>query len=165
MSMIGELKIRLSVEADMEYWKRWVADPEVLRWFPLTTEDEIDRAARYVFSFRSRNAVLTAECQDQPCAVAGRVLPEFRKIMHQAEFSIIVAESHRRVGVGSILLKKLLESGKVLHGLRLALLKVFEGNPARSFYKKMGFTEFGFQPLYCNMEGKFLGRYLMFKVL
>jgi hypothetical protein len=29
----------------------------------------------------------------------------------------------------------------------------------------MGFIDFGFQPLYINMDGEFLGRHLMFKIL
>lgn len=120
-SMIGGLAIRLSVEADMEHWKRWVADPEVLRWFPLSSEEEIDKAARFVFSFLPRQALLTAECDGQPCGIAGLVLPEYRKIRHQAEFSIIVAKSHRNLGVGSSLLQALLARGKAWHGLRLAL--------------------------------------------
>lgn len=163
--MIDGLSIRLSVEADIEHWKRWVADPEVLCWFPLTTEDEIDRAARYVFSFLPRRALLTAECDGQPCGIAGLVLPGYLKIMHQAEFSIIVTKSHRNLGVGSSLLRALLAAGKTWHGLSVVLLEVYEGNPARSLYKRMGFVDFGFQPRYVNVEGKFLGRHLMWKPL
>ncbi|MFZ0943513.1 MAG: GNAT family N-acetyltransferase [Syntrophobacteraceae bacterium] len=164
-SLMAGLSIRLSVEADMEHWKRWVADPKVLRWFPFSSEEEIDRAARYVFSFLPQQAVLTAECDGQPCGIAGLVLPEFRKIMHQAVFSIIVAESHRNLGVGTLLLETLLARGKALHGLSLILLEVFEGNPARSLYQRMGFVYYGFQPFYSNMDGQFLGRHLMFKAL
>jgi len=163
--MIGGLNIRLSVESDMEHWKHWVADPDVLRWFPFTSEDEIERAARYVFSFLPRQGVLTAECDGQPCGIAGLVLPEYRKTMHQATFSIIVAESHRNLGVGSLLFEALLVAGKSRHGLRLILLDVFEGNPARSLYQRIGFVDFGFQPFYSNMDGKFLGRHLMCKAL
>ncbi len=162
---MGGLNIRLSVESDMEHWKRWVADPKVLRWFPLTSEEEIDRAARHVFSFLPQQAVLTAECDGQPCGIAGLVLPEYRKTMHQATLSIIVAESHRNLGIGSLLLQALLARGKVSHGLSLILLDVFEGNPARSLYQRMGFVDFGFQPFYSNMEDKFLGRHLMCKAL
>jgi GNAT superfamily N-acetyltransferase len=162
---VGGLRMRLAIEADMEHWKHWVADPKVLRWFPCTSEEEIDRAARYVFSFLPRQAVLTAECDGQPCGIAGFVLPEYRKTAHQATFSIIVAESHRNLGVGSLLLNALLAAGKAWHGLSLILLEVFEGNPDRSLYQRMGFVDFGFQPLYSNMDGKFLGRHLMFKAL
>jgi GNAT superfamily N-acetyltransferase len=163
--MIAGLSIRLSVEADMAHWKRWVSDPEVLRWFPVSSEDEIERAARFVFSFVPQQVVLTAECDDQPCGIAGLVLPGYRKIRHQAEFSLIVAESHRNLGIGSLLLEALLVRGKIWHELRLVLLEVFEGNPARSLYQRLGFVDFGFQPFYINMDGKFLGRHLMLKAL
>jgi GNAT superfamily N-acetyltransferase len=165
MTMIGGLTVRFSVESDMEYWKRWVADPEVLRWFPLSSEDEIDKAARFVFSFVPQKAVLTAECGGRPCGIAGLVLPGYKKIMHQAEFSVIIAKSQRNWGIGSLLIEALLARGKSCHGLRLVMLDVFEGNPARSLYKNMGFVDFGFQPFYINVEGKLLGRHLMFKVL
>jgi hypothetical protein len=94
--MIQGLSIRLSVEADMDHWKRWVADPKVSRWFPFASEEgEIDRTARHVFSFLPRNAVLTAELDGKPCGIAGFELPEFRKIMHHPKFWAVVAESHR----------------------------------------------------------------------
>ena len=127
--MIGGLSIRLSVESDMEHWKRWAAAADVSRWFPFTSEDEIDIAARHVFSFLPQQAVLTAEDDGQPCGIAGLELPGFRKTMHQASLWILVAESHRNLGVGSMLLQALLARGRDCHGLRLVLIEVFEGNP------------------------------------
>ena len=165
MSMISGLSIRLSVESDMEHWKRWAAAAEVSRWFPFTSEDEIDTTARHVFSFLPQQAVLTAEDNGQPCGIAGLELPGFRKTMHQASLWILVAESHRKLGVGSRLLQALLARGRDCHGLRLILIEVFEGNPARSLYQRMGFVDFGYQPCYSYMEDKFLGRHLMCKVL
>jgi hypothetical protein len=106
-----------------------------------------------------------SECDGQPRGIAGLVLPEYRKTMHQATFSIIVAESHRNLGVGSLLLEALLARAKTWHGLCLILLDVFQGNPARSLYLRMGFIDFGFQPFYSNMDGQFLGRHLMCKAL
>ena len=99
-----------------------------------------------MFSFVPGQAVLAAESDGQPCGIAGLVLPEYRKIMHQATFLIVVAEPHRNSGVGTSLLQALLAKGKACHGLRLILLEVFEGNPARSLYQRMGFVDFGFQP-------------------
>jgi putative acetyltransferase len=163
--VIDGLNIRLSVETDIEYWKRWIADPEILRWFPLTSNEEIDLAARHVFSFMPRNAVLTAELDGRPCGIAGLVLAGYNKIMHQAMLSIIVDKPSRNQGIGSVLLQALLAAGKAWHGLSLVLLDVFEGNPALSLYQRMGFVEFGFQPFYSNTEGHFLGRHLMCKTL
>ena len=164
--MIQGLSIRLSVEADMDHWKRWVADPKVSRWFPFASEEgEIDRTARHVFSFLPRNAVLTAELDGKPCGIAGFELPEFRKIMHHAKFWVVVAESHRNQGIGTLLLQSLLATGKAWHRLSLVVLEVYEGNPARSLYQKLGFVDFGFQPCFSNLDGKFLGCHLMCKVL
>ncbi len=164
--MIEGLNIRLSVEADLDHWKRWAADPKVSRWFPFSCEDdEIDRTARHVFSFLPYNALLTAECDGQPCGIAGLVLPEYRKISHQASFSIIVAEPYRNQGVGSLLIQSLLARAKASFGIRLIFISVFEGNPARSLYKRMGFVDVGFQPCFSYVDGKFLGRHLMSKVI
>jgi putative acetyltransferase len=163
--VISGLNIRLSVETDMEYWKLWINDPEVLPWFPVSSSEEIDVAARHVFSFVPRNAVLTAELEGRPCGIAGLDLPGYSKIRHQAMFSIIVDKSCRNLGIGSALLQALLAAAKAWHGVSLVLLEVFEGNPARSLYQRMGFVDFGFQPFYSKMEDQFLGRHLMCKAL
>lgn len=164
--MIGGINIRLSVESDMDYWKRWATDPEIARWFPFSCEgDEIERTARHIFSFLAVNGVLTADCDGEPCGIAGLVLPEFRKLSHQAMFSIIVSEPYRNQGVGTLLIRSLLARAKDSFGIRLMLLEVYEGNPARALYQRMGFVDFGFQPCFSNVGGEFLGRHLMCKVL
>lgn len=85
--------------------------------------------------------------------------------MHQATFSIIVAEPHHNSGIGTSLLEALLARAKACHGLRLILLEVFEGNLARSLYQRMGFVDFGFQPCYSNIGDKYPGRHLMCKAI
>lgn len=163
---IGGLSIRLSVETDMDHWKRWVADPKVSRWFPFRSEEaEIDMTARHVFSFLPRNGLITAECDGQPCGIAGFELPAYHKLMHQATIWIVVAESHRNQGIGTLLLKSLLAAGKAWHGLSLVLLEVYEGNPARALYQRLGFVDYGFQPRFSNVDGQFLGRHLMCKAI
>ncbi|MDR3568365.1 MAG: GNAT family N-acetyltransferase [Syntrophobacteraceae bacterium] len=150
----------------MKHWKIWAADPKVARWFPFSCDsEEIERTARHVFSFVPLNGVLTAECDGQPCGLAGLILPEFRKLSHQAPFSIIVAEPYRNQGVGSLLIRSLMARAKNSFGIRLLLLEVYEGNPARSLYLRMGFVDFGFQPCFSNVDGELLGRHLMCKAL
>ena len=163
--MIDGLSIRLAVESDIEHWKRWVADPKTMQWFPFESEDEIETTARYLFSFLSRHLVVTAELDGRPCGIVSLVIDGYRKTMHQAGLVIVVAETHRNLGVGSLLLQTVFARGKNCHGLKLILLDVFEGNPARSLYRRMGFVEFGFQPFYTRIDGQFLGRHLMCKTI
>lgn len=160
--MLSGLSIRLSVAEDMEHWKNWVADPKVSRWFPFASEEiEIDRTARHVFSFLPQNGLITAEWDGQPCGIAGFELSVYRKTMHQATLWIVVEESHRNQGIGSLLLKALFAAGKAWHGLSFVLLEVYEGNPARALYKRMGFVDYGFQPFFSKEDGHYLGRHLM----
>jgi RimJ/RimL family protein N-acetyltransferase len=159
------LKIRFSVEEDKTSWMKWLAEPGVLRWFPMCNEMEIEDAARLLISYAKYNAVLTAEFNGEPCGLANLYLQPYRKLAHQCLFSIIVAESHRGKGIGTALMTELMALAKERFNLEILHLEVYEGNPARRLYQRLGFVDFGFQRHFIKENGEYIGKHYMQKIL
>lgn len=160
------ISTRFSVDADETYLVEWLLTPGILQWFPLSDRREIEDAARFWISFSKYNAALTALWDGKPCGLATLYLPAFRKISHQCLFAIIVSEEHRGKGVGTHLLKELMELAKDRFKIELLHLEVYDGNPAVNLYKKLGFVEYGYQRRFVKEgENHYLGKIMMQKRL
>ncbi len=163
--LMEDLKIRFAVEEDKKYWIEWISDQEILRWFPMCNEIEIEDAARLLISYAKYNAVLTAEYQGKPCGMANLYLQPYRKLAHQCLFSIIIQKDQRGKGIGKKLMQELISLAKDRFHLEILHLEVYEGNPAKFLYEKLGFTEFGYQKHFIKEKDQYLGKHLMQKRL
>lgn len=162
---MSEISIRLAEEADQKYLIEWLSQPGVLQWFPLSDLREIEDAARIWMSYSKQEAVLTALWNGTPCGIANLYIQPFKKLSHQCLFAIIVDEAYRGKGVGTLLLKELMDLAKNRFSIRLLHLEVYEGNPAMRLYQKFGFTEYGRQRRFIKENGEYLSKVLMQKRL
>jgi putative acetyltransferase len=92
-------------------------------------------------------------------------LQPYKKLAHQCLFAIIVDEQYRGKGVGTELMNALMLMAKNSFQIELLHLEVYEGNPARRLYERMGFTQYGIQRHFVKDQGKYLPKVLMQKVL
>lgn len=90
--------IRYTRILDISYLRRWIQDPKVLRWFSMSTPEEIEQALAVWMSFARYNASLTAVIDREPCGVATLFLPYYKKTIHHCLFKICVALSIREGG-------------------------------------------------------------------
>lgn len=161
----SHITIRPTREHEGEYLKKWLQEPQVLRWFPMTDEREIDDGVKFWMSFVSMGACLTAEWNGMPCGMANLYIPIYKKISHQCLFSIIVSEFYRNKGVGKCLLEGLEKVAKEQFHIELLHLEVYDSNPAIHLYKKRGFTEYGLQRRFIKENGEYIDKILMQKRL
>lgn len=163
--MLDKVKIRFSVEEDKKYWIEWISDEEILKWFPMCNTLEIEDAARLLIGYAKYNAVLTVEYDGKPCGIANLYLQPYRKFAHHCLFAILVDKDFRGKGIGTILMKELIHLAKERFHLEILHLEVYEGNPAKRLYEKLGFKEFGFQKHFIKDKGVYIGKHLMQKIL
>ncbi len=159
------ISIRLAEESDQKYLIEWLSQPGVLQWFPLSDLREIEDAARIWMSYSKQQAVLTALWNGVPCGIANLYIQPFKKLSHQCLFAIIVDEAYRGKGVGTLLMKDLMDLAKNKFSIHLLHLEVYEGNPAIRLYQKLGFTEYGVQRRFIKENGEYLSKVLMQKRL
>ena len=153
--------IRYTDLNDLPYLKKWLEDPEMLFWFPMSNTKEIDEAASCWMSFSKLSCSLTAISEGVPCAIGTLFLMPYRKVSHHCMFKVIVDKEKQKKGVGTSLIRNLKHLAKNYFRLELIHTEVFEGNPLISILKKEGFKEFARQEGYVKDAGSYRARVLL----
>ncbi len=159
------LEIRYTATEDGKFLREWLLDPEITRWFPMDTEEEVDDAVQRWIAFYKYKCSWTAVYQGVPCGITTLYLQPYRKLAHQCEFGIIVGPGYRGKGIGGHLLKHLMTAAKEHFNIELLHLQVYAENPAMRLYKRFGFREFGRQTCWIRegdeKSGAYVGRIFM----
>lgn len=164
-TLLSNLNFRLTKPSDAPYLTKWLSDPEVLQWFPMLTEAEVADAIKIWISYSRFSSGITVEHNHMPCGMATLYIQAYEKLKHTCLFSIIIEKDKRGSGIGRLLIEKLMELAKEKFKIRILHLEVYEGNPARKMYAKLGFVEFGRQEKFIKEKGAYLAKIFMQKKL
>ncbi|OGN62207.1 MAG: hypothetical protein A3F09_00490 [Chlamydiae bacterium RIFCSPHIGHO2_12_FULL_49_11] len=157
-----DIEIRVMVEADRFFFIRWLLDPDVLRWYPMNNLKEIEDASRMWLTYARMGAAYTMLYKGEVAGMTLIYLSPYEKLKHQALFPIIVDEKQRGKGLGTKLMHYMMHEAKHTHGISLLHLEVYEGNPAKRLYERLGFTEYGRHLKFFKEEGgKYRDKILM----
>ena len=138
-----EVTVRVMCDADLFYLKKWLMDPVVLGWFPMSNINEVEDALKVWQTYARQACAFTAEVNGVPCGVVNLYVQPYEKLRYQSLFAIVVGEEHRGKGIGTKLLKHIMREAKNTFGIQLLHLEVYEGNPAYNLYYRLGFRPYG----------------------
>ncbi len=155
------LDIRYTYVTDIIYLREWIHHPDVLKWFPFSTEKEIEDALQCWIGFCRWKSSLTVTMQHVPCAIGTLFLMPYKKVAHQAIFKLVVDPKWQKRGIGETLIRNLKHLGKNYFQLDMIGIEVFEANPILSLLKKQGFEEIFRQEGYVKEGEKKLARLYM----
>ena len=83
-------------------------------------------------------------------------------VSHRGGLGITVKKEYRRRGVGTMLLRKMIEECR-RNGFEVLELEVFVGNEhAKRLYERLGFRTYGLHPRAVKRGGGYIGEELMF---
>ena len=160
------IEIRLANDSDRVYLQKWLAEKGILRWFPMEGEREVEDSINCWMSYVKQDAVFLATFDGVPCGIANLYLSSVEKLKHQSLFAIIVDQEYRGKGIGTAMLKDLMRRAKDEFKIEILHLEVYEGNPAKRLYERLGFVEYGFHPKFLKeQDGTYLGKHYMQKSL
>lgn len=162
---LSPLTIRFSEESDGAFIKKWLSSEEVLRWFPLVEEREIDDAVRIWMSYVSKKSTITALWDGVPCGSAVLNLQFFEKIAHCCLLTILVDEDYRGKGIGTRLMEELIALAIDPFKIEVLYLEVYEDNPAIRLYERLGFVRFGEQKNFTREKERDRSKIFMEKIL
>ena len=103
--------IRFSELDDGAYLSSWLSFPDACDDFPFTFEEKDDAVKNWI-GFSKYNASLTATLNGIPVAVGTLFLMPYRKVAHHCSFYLIVDPEHRRKGIGTSMVRNLLNLAK-----------------------------------------------------
>ena len=162
---MNHISIRYANHDDAKFLKKWLMDPEILKWFPMTDEREIDDAVKHWISYSKIGSALTLLHNENPVGNAILYICPFKKLAHQALFAIILDKNFRKKGLGKILLESIILLGKKKFHLELLHLEVYEKNPAVFLYEKLGFVKFGCEKRFVKENNHYKAKIMMQKHL
>jgi len=140
---IGTISIRTLVEADQYYLSQYLMDPSVLDFFPMCNMTEVGEALKIWLYYARKGQAYTIEVDHKPAGFAILYVNVFKKLAKQALFAIVVGDTYRGKGVGTKLLQHIIYEAKHTYGIVNLHLEMYEGNPAYSLYKRLGFKDYG----------------------
>ena len=153
--------IRYTRLLDKPLLKEWVMHPEVLKWFPMNDEKEVDLLLRNWIGYSRFRSSLTATYDHKPIGIATLFLMPYRKVSHLAMINIAVDPRMQRKGVGTSLIRNLVHLAKETFKLRSIHIEMIEGCRLISILEKQGFYEVYRQGHYFDVEGEKRGRVVM----
>lgn len=156
-----EPSFRITEAEDATHLTQWLSDPQILRWFPMIDDREIEDAVRIWINYANMQASITALYEGKPCAMACLYIQPYIKQKHTCLFSIIARKDLRGKGIGTKLLDYLMKWAKEQFQIEILHLEVYEGNPAQYLYERAGFKMFGRQSHFIKQEGQYSAKILM----
>jgi RimJ/RimL family protein N-acetyltransferase len=149
-----DLDIRYTEMKDFENLILWLNDKENNKWFPFSTKEEIEDSARNWINFSKYRSSLTGVKDNKVVAIGTLFLMPYRKLIHHCMFYLIVDKDYRNQGVGTDMLKNLVNLAKNYFRLESIFAEVYEGCPIIPLLKNNNFNEFAKQDNFIKEDNK-----------
>ncbi|NGX50705.1 MAG: hypothetical protein K1060chlam2_00554 [Chlamydiae bacterium] len=156
-----EYEVRYSNQGDLPYLQKWLRVPEVQRWFPISTEDDVEMVSKNWIGFSKFGASLTATYKNEPVAIATLFLMPYRKVIHQCLLYFIVDPDFAGRGIGTSILRNITHLGKSYFRFEKMHIELYGGSPAISILEKAGYHKiFSQEHFIKESDGNYLPRIL-----
>jgi len=155
----NDYDVRYSNQDDLPHLQKWLKDPQIARWYPISTEDDLEAMAKNWIGFSKYGASLTAAYKNQPVAIATLFLMPYRKLIHHCLLYFIVNPDYTGRGVGSSIVRNITHLGQSYFRLESMHIELFGECPAIPILKKNGFHEvFSQERFVKESDGNYLSR-------
>ncbi len=140
MIPIPEYDIRFSSLEDLPYLEKWFEEPDICDQFPFGKKELPDALKNWI-GFSKYKASLTGIIDDAPCAIGTLFLMPYRKVAHHCSFYLIVDPLHRKKGIGTSMVRNLLNLAKTRFRLEALHTELYEPSPMMPVLLRLGFQE------------------------
>jgi len=154
MFEVPNFDIRFSSLDDLKSMQEWFSQPEDCDPYPFGFKEK-EEALRNWIGFSKFKASLTGVIKEVPCAIGTLFLMPYKKVAHHCFFYLVVAPEHRKKGIGTSMLRNLLNLAKTRFRLESVHVEVYEPSALLSVLKKLDFEVFAEQENFVkiNQEG------------
>ena len=152
MTFLADFDIRFSEEDDLSFLQKWFSYPGACDDFPFGEEEE-ERALKNWIGFAKFKASLTGTIKGTPCAIGTLFLMSYKKIAHHCTFYLIVDPEQRRQGIGTAMVRNLLNLAKTRFRLESVEAEVYEPSPLLPILEKLNFQKLFVQENFVHING------------
>jgi putative acetyltransferase len=145
--------IRYTELEDLHFLERWFADPATSDDYPFGFEEKGDALKNWI-GFSRFQASLTGMIDGKPCAVGTLFLMPYKKVAHHCSFQLFVAPEHRNKGIGTSMVRNLLNLAKTRFKLESVHVELYNPSSLLSIVEKLNFAQFAVQADYVKLSGE-----------
>ena len=149
--MIPDYDIRYSEMDDLAVLEKWFSDPSTCDDFPFGFEERSEALKNWI-GFSRFKASLTGIIEGKPCAIGTLFLMPYKKVSHHCSFQLIVDPAHRKKGIGTSMVRNLLNVAKTRFKLESVHVELYEPSNLLSVVKKLNFEPFAEQIDYVKLD-------------
>jgi RimJ/RimL family protein N-acetyltransferase len=158
----AEFDIRYSTLDDLSFLELWFSKEKERDPFPFEGDYETQEALKNWIGFAKFHASLTGTWSEVPCAIGTLFLMPYRKVSHHCSFYLMVEEKHRRKGIGTCMVRNLLNLAKKRFSLEGLHVEFYEPNvPMQALLEQLNFAIFARQEHFCKLGAAMHSRVLM----
>ena len=104
--------IRYTANADEPFLREWILVPQMRKWYPPSSNADVEGFVRNWIGFARFKCSLTAVYNNEPVGVATIFLMPYIKVAHLSMLYIAVDPRFQRKGIGASLVKNILNLAK-----------------------------------------------------
>ncbi len=159
-----EVEIREPREKDAAELQKFInrlveEETFILRNRKASLEEEGEWLEKRLEGTRKGDAVMRVAEAEGKIVASGAITRKKWKSSHVGHLGISVADGWRGAGLGTAMVKKLLEEAK--GEFEMVELTVFSNNPARELYKRLGFKEEAVVPRRIKQKSEYVDEVVM----
>lgn len=137
---------------DLPYLQEWFQEESACDDFPFGPKEKEDALKNWI-GFSKFKASLTGLIDGVPCAIGTLFLMPYRKVAHHCSFYLIVDPKHRRKGIGTSMVRNLLNLAKTRFRLEAVHVETYEPSAVIPLLIKAGFQEIVRQENFVKING------------
>src|SRR3990167_6517108 len=151
MTDISGFDIRFTLPEDLAYLRTWFSNEAVCNDYPFSPTEKEDALKNWI-GFSRFKASLTGTMDDIPCAIGTLFLMPYRKVAHHCSFYLIVDPKYRKKGIGTSMVRNLLNLAKTRFRLEMVHAEIYEPSPIKSLLIQQRFEEIVRQENFVNIN-------------
>ncbi|MES2273926.1 MAG: GNAT family N-acetyltransferase [Chlamydiota bacterium] len=152
MIPIPGFDIRYSVPEDLSFLKEMFSEPASCNDYPFSFAESEDALKNWI-GFSKFKASLTGVMNEKPCAIGTLFLMPYRKVAHHCSFYLLVDPRERKKGIGTSMLRNLLNLAKTRFHLESLHVEVYEPSALLPILEKLEFQLFARQENFMKIDG------------
>lgn len=156
-----EYDIRFSYYTDENFLKEAMKEEEVRKWYPPSSDSDVQIFIRNWAGFARYKCSLTATYKGEAVGMATIFLMPYVKVSHLAMAYVIVKKEFQRKGIGLSLVKNINHLAKTNFNLDSLHMEVFGNCPLIPLLKKLGYKELFTQKNFVELDGKLCSRTIL----
>lgn len=160
----NDFQIRYTEAADEAYLRQWLLQEDMMQWFSVSDEEEVEEMVKIWISYSRFKCSLTATYKEIPCGIGTLFLMPYVKLIHQSMVYLIVDPKMQRHHVGTAVVRNLDHLAAHYFKLERMHYEVFGNSPLISLLHKQGYQSVVTQAKYVKCDGNYLSRTILEKV-